>query len=169
MAAVAFRNLFRRKSRSSSPAPNPGTPPQPVADSPNNSPTPRDDSKSLKKALLAGDVAKVQKLIATTPTLIHRPVTENQCAIHLVAESGHLELIDLLERTGADMNIDDTDGNAPLVLAMNSMAAFSLLVRSKNIVLARKFNGQPLLHHVCRRFTSLDEDILRRILKKVPN
>jgi ankyrin repeat protein len=71
----------------------------------------------LHRAAAAGDLAKVQMLIARGANVNARD-DDGQTPLHLAARNGHKETVEVLVRCGAQVNNEDKQGQTPATTAM---------------------------------------------------
>jgi ankyrin repeat protein len=79
----------------------------------------RDLTTDLHRAAKAGDLAKVQMLIARGANLNARD-DEGCTPLHLAAQNGHKEVVEVLVRCGAQVNSEDGSGRTPADVAVEN-------------------------------------------------
>lgn len=72
---------------------------------------------SIHDAASRGDVAEIQKLLASTPAMLNATNAAGDTALHLAAEFGHFAVAELLVASNATVNVTDREGSTPLHMA----------------------------------------------------
>jgi len=111
-----------------------------------------DPTKDIIKAAKAGDLAKVQALLASDITLIHARDKDESTPLHCAAWKGHPEVVAFLLSAGANANAKNTNdhwGTTPLHAAAhaNQAAIVDLLIGQGAELNAEDLNGKTALHH----------------------
>lgn len=109
-------------------------------------------SKEIIKAAKAGDLDKLEKLVATDDALVHARDTDGSTPLHCSAWKGHREIVAFLLKAGADANAQNSNehwGTTPLHAAAhaNQAAIAELLIENGAKVNARDLSGKTPLHH----------------------
>jgi ankyrin repeat protein len=102
----------------------------------------------LHEAVRAGDAAKTRQLLAETPALVDERDTLGDTPLHLAAQTGNLELAELLLAAKADVNANAKAGWTALHWAAhgNNLPMAGLLLRHHASVNARNSIGHTPLH-----------------------
>ena len=109
-------------------------------------------TKLIIKAAKAGDVASVQQLLSNDPSLIKARDTDGSTPLHCATWKGHLEVVALLLKSGADVNaINENEhwGTTPLHAAAhaNQAAIANLLLEHGANVKAKDKEGRTPMFH----------------------
>lgn len=109
-------------------------------------------TKLIIKAAKAGDVASVQQLLSNDPSLIKARDTDGSTPLHCATWKGHLEVVALLLKSGADVNaINENEhwGTTPLHAAAhaNQAAIANLLLDHGANVKAKDKEGRTPMFH----------------------
>lgn len=108
--------------------------------------------KELIKAAKKGDVEKLKHLLEEKKTLLDARDTDGSTALHCATWKGHLEAVEFLLKSGADVhaqNNNDHWGTTPLHAAAhaNQTAILQLLIDAGADVNAKDMNGKTALFH----------------------
>ena len=108
-------------------------------------------ANEIHDAAKAGDLAKVQALIAADPASVNSRDENERTPLHSAVGAGHLEVAEFLLQHGADVNAVDYSKSSPLHLAANSGSAdvVALLVRNGANLEARNMQERTPLHLAC--------------------
>ena len=100
---------------------------------------------------LAGDLEAFEVFITENNELINMKCERGNVALHVAASKGHLDMISLLLRKGANIDVQDCYGNTPLLYAIDKMQqdAVGLLIRHGASVHISDFRGNTPLHSAC--------------------
>ena len=109
-----------------------------------------DDNTNLFKAIKNGNTAKVKELI--TRVSINDKNDEGKTPLHVAAQKGDLEIVNLLLNLEVDINAQDSEGNTPLHVAAqyghhNTSEA---LIKKGATVDTTTLNGKTPLHKAFR-------------------
>lgn len=122
---------------------------------------------ALFEASLHGDVAQVRAQLnkGARPNFFFRPEDQKN-ALHVAAEHGHLEIVELLLDHGAVVNaIAATDKSTPLILAAhlpNNVPVIEKLIHAGANVLAENAYGNTALHEACHNGNISNARVLLR-------
>jgi ankyrin repeat protein len=109
-------------------------------------------SKEIIRAARKGDLAKVERLLATDAALVHANDTDGSTPLHCATWKGHLETVAFLLSAGANVNAHNNNdhwGTTPLHAAAhaNQAAIAKLLIEQGAEVNAKDMNGKTPMHH----------------------
>jgi hypothetical protein len=80
--------------------------------------------ESFHEAIRSGDLVAVQRGVAGTPSVLHScAAAEERCALHVAAETGHLQILRFLLQQDADFAAVTVAGEVPLMLAARRVGA----------------------------------------------
>nr|CEL68462.1 TPA: ankyrin repeat-containing protein [Neospora caninum Liverpool] len=93
-----------------------------------------------------GDLKSLVEDLRSDPALVNARNDDDMTALHLAADRGHVEVIELLLEKGADVNVQDNSGETPLhvaVVAENLNVILLLLKKNADISL-RSHEGETV-------------------------
>merc|ERR1712137_275932 len=104
--------------------------------------------ETLLKDIELGNVHRVESAIEANENLLNHPHTDGNTALHLAAQTGDVDLVNMLLDNDADVNIQNDKGATPLHLAIinNFPAVVRLLLPHRpSMSLAAEGYGTPLM------------------------
>jgi ankyrin repeat protein len=109
-------------------------------------------TKEIIKAAKAGDVRKVEDLLAQDPSLISACDTDGSTPLHCATWKGHLDVVACLLKAGADVNAHNSNGHwgttaLHAAAHANQKAIAELLIEHGADVNAQDLNGKTPLFH----------------------
>lgn len=124
------------------------------------------DSYQFLEAVRKGDGTKVMQLMTdTNGSIVNTKNRETgEAALHIIAKSGDTTYLRFLLQKGANPNIQDRDGNTPMMIAVNSsfVEGVLILIIYKGDVNVRNSSGEtPLIRAVQLRNTELVRELLK--------
>ncbi|CAJ0583600.1 unnamed protein product, partial [Mesorhabditis spiculigera] len=111
-----------------------------------------EDRSALSCAVESGSWDLVTAVLNQPNCEIDRQDKQGQTALHLAGQRGHVGLIDLLLRKGANQSLSDLEGNTALMMAIkNNHAACAqlFLERGIDVVHLQNIDGQSAIHVAC--------------------
>ncbi len=75
------------------------------------------DTQGIHEAAAAGDVARIQQLLATNLALMNAPDSQGHTPLHAAVLANQKAVVDALLSRGADVKLKDASGHTPLHLA----------------------------------------------------
>lgn len=99
--------------------------------------------RRIAQAAMAGDLATVCAVLAEAPDLIESNTSDGWTPLHLAAQHGHVAIIDLLLRAGADVNVRaaNTLASTPLLVAITSVPTEGDVARQLEVVIVLLAHG----------------------------
>jgi 7,8-dihydropterin-6-yl-methyl-4-(beta-D-ribofuranosyl)aminobenzene 5'-phosphate synthase len=120
-------------------------------------------AQDILKAAQQGDIDTVKKLLNKNPDLLKTKDENGITPMHVAANGGHKEIIELLLSKGADANIKDNNGRTPLFFAAGngSIDICTLLIeKGAQVNVANKYDRTPLLYAIWRNHKDLAEFLI---------
>ena len=112
------------------------------------------------KAVKDNDIAKVKDYLSKDPTLIKAVTTDflKETALAIAAFDGYKEIVDMLLQKGADPNVFDDMGVAPIIGASRTNRAeiIEMLIKNKANVNIKTKSGEETPLHYAAEFNSGD-------------
>jgi cytohesin len=105
-------------------------------------------TSSIFDALSSGDVGQAEAMLKKNPALANAKDEDGETPLHIAAQMGDVELVELLLENTKDVNTPDESGATPLHLAAGSgqKEVAELLLAKKADVNARDNGDQTPLH-----------------------
>jgi hypothetical protein len=72
------------------------------------------EAQSVFEAAKEGDASAVRELLADEPDLVAQTDARGRTLLHVAAAYGHVEICAALADAGAEVNVEDEDGETPL-------------------------------------------------------
>lgn len=113
------------------------------------------ENVALVEAAARGDLSRVRSLLAqgAKPNFFYRPEDQKN-ALHVAAEQGHAQVVELLLAHGAVVNaVAATDQSTPLVLASlkeRNLPVVQALLEARADTRMKNGYGNTALHEACR-------------------
>lgn len=108
-----------------------------------------EDVEKFLRAARARDTADCSQMLKEKPELINSVEAGGYCALHFAAFSGDIEMLRLLLEHKPDLNLENLDGNTPLVMAVkgNQLEAIRMLVNAGADVNCESATGSTAAHY----------------------
>lgn len=127
-------------------------------------PPPVPPEKAIELALTC-NVDELEAFFNENKELINMKCERGNVAMHVAASRGALDMLAMLIRKGANIDIQDMFGNTPLLYAIdkNQADAVELLIRHGASVHIADFRGNTPLHSAC---SQNNKEICEQLLKQ---
>jgi ankyrin repeat protein len=112
------------------------------------------------KAVKDNEIAKVKEYLAKDPTLVKAVTSDflKETALAISSFNGNKEIVELLLQNGADPNVFDDMGIAPIIGAARTNRAeiIEMLIKNKADIKIKTKNGEETALHYAAEFNSGD-------------
>ena len=115
------------------------------------------------EAAKAGDLTRVRELIAADPTIVNLRDDTQKTPLHIAAENGHLDIVQIFICGGVDLNAVDENKNTPLHLAAaggHSSIVQQLVNAGASVYVQNKEGVDPLVVAVANGYKDIVQALL---------
>lgn len=110
--------------------------------------TPSAPASSIFDALNFGDTEQAKAMLKKNPALADAKDESGQTPLHVAAQMGDVEVVELLLQSAKDINVQDETGVTPLHLASQKDVAELLLAKKANVNARNNMDQTPLHYAV---------------------
>ncbi|KAL8624340.1 hypothetical protein ACOMHN_044771 [Nucella lapillus] len=119
-------------------------------------------NRQMIRAVIENDLPAVKSLLEQDKDLIQAE-EQGVSALHLAANQGHLQVVQLLVDNGAKIDLKDSDGDTPILAGMKHKQVAEYLLKKGCDVTIANDNGQTVAHKAA---LFNHHQILRELIKK---